>query len=192
MAIYDIEDLSSLDLPWWNLASIRQIDAILAGKPGARVFEWGSGASTLWLARRAAAVTSIEHDALWYTEMQARTKALPHIDLRLVTPDAPDKYDARYRSERLGWRGRSFAGYVREIERTEGLYDLVVIDGRARTACLEAALPRLAPGGYIVFDNSARKRYSRRIATSHLVTRTFRGLTACLPYVDETMLLSHE
>ncbi len=188
-AIYDIDDLNALDLPWWSFSAIRKIDAILAGKPDARVFEWGSGASTLWLSRRAAHITSVEHDEPWYKEMTGRTESLGNVDLRFVAPDPPDSHDARYRSDKPQWRGRSFAAYVRAIEETDTQYDLIVIDGRARAACLEAAQGRLSPGGLIVFDNSGRKRYREAIRRSPYSAQTFRGLTVCLPYPDETTLL---
>jgi hypothetical protein len=67
-----------------------------------------------------------------------------------------------------------------------------VVDGRARGACLEAALAHLAADGIVVFDNSARKRYRRAIENSRLAYREFRGLTACLPYPDSTTLLSRD
>ena len=55
-AIYDLEDLRTLDLPWWTLDAAEKVARYLETRPEARVFEWGSGASTLWLARRAVLV----------------------------------------------------------------------------------------------------------------------------------------
>jgi len=55
-AIYDIDDMVAIDLPWWCLKAVAQVDAFLADGPGARVFEYGSGAGSVWLARRAATV----------------------------------------------------------------------------------------------------------------------------------------
>ena len=65
-AIYDIEDMAALDLPWWTFAAIEETDKFLKSRQDAKVFEYGSGASTIWLARRAAIVVSIEQDEGWH------------------------------------------------------------------------------------------------------------------------------
>jgi len=188
-AIYDIDDLSGLDLPWWTFEAIEKVDRFLKERPNARVFEYGSGASTIWLARRAAEVISVEHDAAWFPEVERRLSGFPHARLRFVAPDATPSADARYASDKPAWRGRTFRDYVHAIDAEEGMFDLIVVDGRARTACLEHARTRLAPGGLIVFDNSHRAPYRRAIAASGMAWERTRGLAACLPYPDETTLM---
>lgn len=191
-AIHDIDDLVALDLPWWSLRAVERVDAFLAARPDARVFEYGSGASTLWLARRASSVVSVEHDTRWAPVVERFVSARPNVDYRVApAPTIPvgSAVDARYTSEKEGWRGRSFEDYVKVIEDVGGVFDLVVVDGRARVACFEAAQRHLAPGGMIVFDNSGRGRYRRAIESAALDRERLRGLTACLPYPDETTLL---
>jgi hypothetical protein len=188
-AIYDIDDLSQLDLPWWTFEAIGKVDRFLKDRPNARVFEYGSGASTIWLARRAAEVISVEHDAAWFPEVEQRLAGFPHAKLRFVAPDATPSADSRYASDKPAWRGRTFRDYVHAIDGEPGQFDLIVVDGRARTACLEHARTRLAPGGLIVFDNSHRAPYRRAIAASGMAWERTRGLAACLPYPDETTLM---
>src|SRR5688572_30062529 len=65
LAIYDVDDLMALDVPWWTFHSAEVVEAHLASRPHAWVFEWGSGASTRWLSARAAQVVAVEHDASW-------------------------------------------------------------------------------------------------------------------------------
>ena len=69
-------------------------------------------------------------------------------------------------------------------------FDLIVVAGRAREACLREAGEHLVPGGLIVFDNVDRQRYldAMAAATDLAVTIT-RGLTPCLPYPTRTALL---
>ena len=43
--------------PWWNYTAVNFVETRL--RAGARVFEYGGGASTLWLLDRAARVTTI-------------------------------------------------------------------------------------------------------------------------------------
>jgi hypothetical protein len=188
-AIYDIDAMVALDLPWWTFEAIERVDSFLATRPNARVFEYGSGASTVWLARRAASVTSIEHDAGWHPVVAAQVASMPGVDLRLVPPDAAAEANPDFGSSKPGWRDKSFRHYVTAIDQMTGMFDLIVIDGRAREACLAHAGSRLAPGGMIVFDNSNRSRYRAAIDASTLKRMETRGLTACLPYPDATTLL---
>ena len=82
-----------------------------------------------------------------------------------------------------------FSRYVEQIDVVGGTFDLVVVDGRAREACLTAALPHLADNGLIVFDNSMRRRYRTAIASAPVTEQEYRGLTPTLPYPDQTSLL---
>jgi hypothetical protein len=189
-AIYDIDGMIALDLPWWTFDAIDEVAAFLAARPKARVFEYGSGASTVWLGRRAAEVFSTEHDASWYPIVSGKLTAMPHVRLRLVPPDAVRDPDPRYGSQKPGWRDRSFRAYVHAIDDVDGVFDLIIVDGRARPACLAHAAARLAPGGMIVFDNSRRGPYREAIAASGMRARNLEGLAACLPYPDSTTLLT--
>lgn len=186
-AIHDVDGLGRLDVPWWTFDSADQVAAHLRGRPGATVFEWGSGASTLWLAARAGSVHSVEHHPGWAAHLSPR---LPeNVTLRVVepvetsTPDVP--------SAKPGHAGLDFADYVAAIDEVTGTFDVVVIDGRAREACLARAVERLSPEGIIVFDNADRRRYGEAIGTvgERLTVTMTRGLTPALPYPTRTALL---
>ena len=186
-AIHDVEGLRRLDVPWWTFDSADQVATWLREHPGARVFEWGSGASTLWLAARAGSVHSVEHHAGWAAQLSPR---LPeNVTLRVVepvvsaTPSVP--------SAKTGHAGLEFADYVAAIDDVAGSFDVIVIDGRAREACLARAVERLSPEGIIVFDNVDRRRYVEAIDAvgDRLVVTMTRGLTPALPYPTRTALL---
>ena len=93
-------------------------------------------------------------------------------------------------SAKEGQAGLDFADYVATIDKVGGTFALIVIDGRAREACLTAALPRLEPGGIIVLDNSRRRRYRQAITAAGVTEHRLRGLTPALPYPDQTSILS--
>lgn len=193
-AIYDIEALIALDVPWWTYDAIKVADNFLSANPGARVFEFGSGASTIWLARRAGSVISVEHDADWCkivrSQLRRRSDLAP-VTMRLVPPDPVPGGEALYRSEKSGARGAEFMAYASAINAEAEQFDLIVIDGRARQACLAHAESRLAPGGMIVFDNSRRSRYRQAISRSKFTRQAYRGLAPSLPYPDETTIMHH-
>jgi len=186
-AIHDVDGLGALDLPWWTFDSADQVAAYLGEHPGARVFEWGSGASTLWLAARAGSVHSVEHHAGWAAQLSPR---LPdNVTLRVVEPVVSAHPSVA--SAKPGHAGLDFADYVAAIDDVDGTFDVVVIDGRAREACLARAVERLSPVGIIVFDNVDRRRYVEAIDTvaDRLTVTMTRGLTPALPYPTRTALL---
>ncbi len=186
--VHDSQALMRLDVPWWTYRAIDVVDTWLQARPRpARAFEYGSGASTGWLARRCAAVDSVEHHEGFAAQMEPALSEFAHVTLHVVPPvrsDAPE-----VSSEKEGCSGQDFADYVATIDIVEGEFDLVVIDGRARTACLDRATPRLAPGALVVFDNSRRRRYREALDRSPLHEVRLAGLTPTLPYPEQTSLL---
>jgi len=186
-AIHDVDALHRLDVPWWTFDSADQVAAWLRAHPGARVFEWGSGASTLWLAARAGSVHSVEHHAVWAEVLAPRLPG--NVELRVV--EAVASSSPVIGSAKPGHAHLDFAAYVAAIDDVFGDFDVVVIDGRAREACLARAVERLAPDGVIVFDNVDRQRYVDAIDTvaDRLRLTMTRGLTPALPYPTRTALL---
>lgn len=188
-AIYDLEEMVRLGVPWWTYAAIDYVDEHLRRHLGARVFEWGSGASTVWLAARADEVTAIEHDEAWAHAMG------PHLTSSARVRAIPPIASARpvIGSRKPGFEGLDFSDYVGAIDVEGGLFDLVVIDGRAREACVRRAFARLAPGGLVVVDNVDRKRYRDAIAELGPSVEVLwtRGRTPSLPYPTRTALLRH-
>ena len=138
-----------LRVPWWPYDAAAWIARELP--PGARVFEYGGGGSTLWLQDHGAVVTVVEHDPVWYEQL---TEALPAGTrvLRRGTDAAgriTSQVDAGF-----------FDSYVAAIdEEPDGSLDLVVVDGRARVDCVRRAMPKVKPGGLLILDDAARDRY---------------------------------
>lgn len=186
--VHDSVGIAELGVPWWTYSSIDAVEAWLrARRRPIRVFEFGSGASTLWLAQRTDEVHTVEHHAGFAARMREEFARHPNISLRHVEAPASDR--PRVPSGKSGSKGFDFADYVTTIDRVGGTFDLIVIDGRAREACLRASIPHLASDGLIVYDNSRRRRYRRAIEESGLTERRLAGLTPTLPYPEQTSLL---
>lgn len=120
-------------LPWYTYPAIEflaQLDF-----SGCRVFEYGTGNSTLFWAQRAREVVSVEHDPQWYDYVRARVPANAAV---IYEPD--------------------LQAYAAAIARVAGGFDVIVVDGPARqltrARAAAAALTRLNPGGLIILDNS--------------------------------------
>jgi predicted O-methyltransferase YrrM len=190
-AIYDVDDLASLDLPWWVYAATERVERFLAERGGsARVFEYGCGASTLWLARRAGEVHSVEHDGGFVAVMAGKLAGQPHVHLRHVPARRVTAGAPATPSGRFGHRDLDFTDYARAVDAVDGAFDLIVVDGRARDACLRQATGRLAGGGLLVFDNSNRRRYQPALLGSSLAMERVRGAPPTLPRHTETALLT--
>lgn len=187
--VHDPLAVAELDVPWWTYRAIDAVDTWLADRPHPiRVFEYGSGASTLWLAKRADEVHTVEHHRAFAETVAPTFAAAGNIDLRVVEPAVAS--DPVVPSAKEGHGGLDFARYVAAIDDLDGAFDLIVIDGRAREACLRRAVHRLAPDGLIVFDNTRRRRYRAAIAAAAVTERRYAGLTPTLPYPEQTSLLT--
>lgn len=172
LAIYDTRAMVRLGLPWWNVAATREVERFLKARLAARVFEYGAGASTAWLAKRAAEVITVEHDQAFIDDF--REMLQPFENARMLERSIADGPDA----------------YVNAIGEAGGQFDIVVIDGRYRADCLRAAISCLKPNGIVLFDDSGRKRYRSAIETSGLSEAHYYGRSFCVPYPDHTSILS--
>jgi hypothetical protein len=188
LSVLDFHDFIILETPWWTLRAGREVKGFLDATPHARALEWGSGASTVWLGSLCESVVSIESDPAWADMVKGSVG--DHVGI--LTPAIPRRtHPSAVRSRRWGFQHLDFTDYVNAVDQVEGKFHLIVIDGRAREACFERALPRLAPGGMILFDNTNRRRY-RRALRSHrdkIVLTRHVGLTPIVLWPTETSVI---
>ena len=193
-SIFDAGDMVKMDMAWWSYPAMRRVEEFLAERPQARIFEYGAGASTVWLAKRAGQVDSVEHDTQWAESVRGMLADAPgsagdNVKLHAVPPTAATA-DTTVRSGRVGHTDLDFADYVSTIEQVGGPFDLIVVDGRARVDAFRRSMDHLADGGVVVFDNIKRKRYWDVIsALPGLRIELLKGGTPTLPYPTTTGLI---
>lgn len=130
-------DKNSAPLPWLTYPAIYFLERKL--KPDMRVFEYGSGNSTLWLSEHLAKVVSCEHNLIWYNTMKKKIPSnVEYIYSELV-------YDGEY---------------SKVVKRYQNNFDIIVIDGRDRVNCIKNSLGALKDNGIFIIDNSERDAYS--------------------------------
>ena len=95
-----------------------------------KIFEYGTGSSTLYWASRAEQVVSVELDEKWYSSLLQK---IPNNVQLIHEPN-----------------GGKYPGIIQE----KGKFDVIVIDGAERYQSAVAASEYLAPGGMIILDNS--------------------------------------
>ena len=190
--IFDAADLVKLDLPWWSFGAIDHLESHLSSLSGkAVVFEWGSGASTAWLAKRAAKVYSLEHDIEWSKTTKKLVSDYKNVKLITVPPDGKmDVLDSQFISKKPGYRGLNFNSYVNAINKIDEKFDLIAIDGRCRSACLKAAISKLKLGGVVLFDDSNLQHYQKALFDSGLIMNRYKGMKSGVPFVPyETLVM---
>jgi hypothetical protein len=120
------------EMPWFTFNIVNYLKRIIANDW--LTLEFGSGMSTIWLAKRVKYLYTIEHDISWY-----------YIISKIIK-----KYDI----SNINYELRSLEDYSNLDKIPDQSVDFVVIDGCDRSKCLLASLNKLRPGGYIYLDNS--------------------------------------
>ena len=183
------------EIPWLPLPAIDVLEAL--DRRGARVFEYGSGGSTLYWLRRGASVVSVEHDERWFAALAPRVRAA---DYRLVLPEAgtasADPADpAAYASSDPASESRTFRAYAQSIDAfPDGTFDIVLVDGRARPSCIVHAAPKVKPHGLLIVDNADREHYFARTkeALREFAMRVVAGATPGSPARTPAALLTRQ
>jgi hypothetical protein len=122
-------DGAGLPVPWITYPALAYLEKIeLSDK---RVFEYGSGNSTLYWHRRAKSITAVENHPRWHKTIKERL---------------PQEIDYMFRSDPRE--------YAAAIHGTKGEFDVIVVDGSYRYDCAVQACPKLAPDGFMIVDNS--------------------------------------
>ena len=166
-------------LPWFTYGAMSYLENHL--NKDSNVFEYGSGGSTLWLAKKVGHITSIEHNPIWYNlvveALHAQNRNNASVILQVPKTTRKDDYTS---AEEQG----SFKEYVESIDSyPDQSFDLVVVDGRCREHCILHAMSKVKRTGIILLDDSYRERYQPmlRLLTSWF-RRDFKGLK---PFASE-------
>ena len=163
--------------PWLPFRAIEWLEENLSR--AMRVFEYGSGGSTLFLADRVGEVISVEHDREWHarTSDAISARGIRNCTYLLRPPERAAKPSVV--STERAYEGMDFADYVASIHAyPDATFDLVSVDGRARNACVLASIPKTKAGGVILLDNSDRAEYRAAIgALAQFERHDFAGIT---------------
>ncbi|MBX3403232.1 MAG: class I SAM-dependent methyltransferase [Phycisphaeraceae bacterium] len=129
--------------------------------PGGRMLEWGAGGSTVWLARNlpeGATLTSIEHDREWFYEVanhlgNGGRGPRDNVRMLLREPTGPLGANATAAED----DPTSLQPFIDGADGER--FDVILVDGYARGACLERARSLLNPGGVVVLHDAQREWY---------------------------------
>jgi hypothetical protein len=151
------------DKPWFMPKAVRFLEKKIANID--RVFEYGSGTSSLWFAEHVTEYVAVENDKEWHEYVSEMLRKKQFINATvLYVPE--NKINSGFDWEN-DWPyfnilqhppGKpEFLNYMSTIDQyPDNYFDYIIIDGRERLGCLVHAISKLHDQGVIIFDDSAR------------------------------------
>jgi predicted O-methyltransferase YrrM len=137
--------------PWMKYREIRLMEDLLSGLRPARALEWGAGYGTAHFSRLMAPAgrwIAVEHDSAWAARVRA--SAPRGVEVHTVPPESEP-----WRAGGGDGTYLDFRAYV-DFPSRFAPFDFILVDGRAREACLRRARDLLAPGGMVVLHDANR------------------------------------
>lgn len=165
-----------LGVPWFAQTAIEFLERHVTREM--HVFEYGAGGSTLFFARRAAAVVSTEDNADWMQRVEQGLAAERVANVRLQFHPFDFQHAENFAA----------SSYLNSLPPDP--LDIIVVDGiedvtPVRPQCFRLAEMRIKPGGIIIVDDSWRYP-ELRTANRAKSWREFRSTGPCRPGVTST------
>jgi hypothetical protein len=169
-------DLGGEPLPWFSYPAILFLESVIQNQW--KVFEYGTGYSTVFWNRKCAKTVSIEHSEYWFDFLRKSTQDFEvHLvkegtnrQRQVITDligsfeamnfELPVSRDQAHNMEH-GLLNIEFADYAAKlIDFPKCFFDVIVVDGMARSLCLFIAADYISESGIIILDNSDRWQYN--------------------------------
>ena len=159
-------DANGEALPWVTYSFIDFIKDRLNKQQ--KVFEYGSGSSTLFYAKRVSKVVSVEHDENWFNK---------------IVSSKPQNADMIFTKLETGGEYSKKAALLGEQ------FDIIIVDGRDRVNCCKESIHALSTHGVLVLDDSERKEYDEArlfLKENGFKELSFSGISPGLFYLKAT------
>lgn len=129
-------DAQGNPIPWLNYAIIDFLNERLHNN--LNMFEYGAGFSTQYFAKRINHITAIEYDGIWVDKVKNLLAEVKNATLLIEAVNE---------------------AYIHAAVKTNTLYDVILVDGRERVACVRSAVSALSASGVLILDDSNRAEY---------------------------------
>lgn len=127
-------------------------------QPHHRIFEFGSGSSTLFFAPKVQKVVALESNKKWREIMQIKLRELGAKNVELILMEDALENPAY----------ENFAkNYVlppkenQKLTESEAKFDFIIVDSLKRFNCAQNSINALKPGGMLILDDSERPNYKK-------------------------------
>ena len=142
LAVRNFQNRNTEELPLLAIGAIQFLDTYLAKTDS--IFEYGSGKSTVWFAKRAGRVISVDDNAYWhdFTIRKLAEANLSNAECFLIGggPRMP-----------LAPVGLSYINKIKEYSNDH--FDFILNDGQGRSYISPLAIDYLKPGGIFCWDD---------------------------------------
>jgi predicted O-methyltransferase YrrM len=169
-------------LPWWSYEAIDWVKKHI--KPQGKIFEWGSGGSTVFLSKYCQQLTSVENNEEWLekTKKKLESKKINNVNLVKKTLNLTNEQQFRE------------CDYFKALSEN---FNFIVIDGEdafgpdlkwsSRETCFERAEDWINSQGFILVDDSWRYPKICKTTKANKVVR-FQSIGPCRKGVTTTDL----
>ena len=130
-------DKNNRPVPWMTYSFIDFIKNRL--NKSLKIFEFGSGNSTLFFADKVNSIVAVEHNKEWFDLIKSKMPENVSILLKVLTEE-----------------------YENSLNRSER-FDIIIIDGERRLECIRNSVNCLSSSGVIILDDSERSEYKSGI-----------------------------
>ena len=131
------------NLPWMTYPFIDFITTQLNSDQ--QIFEFGSGSSTLFFAKRVKKIIAVESNKKWFEAMKIKIAALGIKNIELVLIE-----NAITNSQ--------YENYTKQFSTK---FDFIIIDSLKRFECAKNSFTSLKDNGRLILDDSERKNYQK-------------------------------
>jgi len=124
-------DKNNNPIPWFTYPALEYLKQFDLSKT--RIFEFGSGNTTLYWSKVSKEVFSVEDNPDWFNKINKHLKKNVHLILKT------NKIE-----------------YCEEILKYHHKFDIIVIDGKYRDVCCKNAVKKISRNGIIILDDAER------------------------------------
>ena len=190
------------ELPWITIVAKNYIENYLSkkSKTDMKVFEYGSGGSSLFFLKFAKEVISVEHDKEWFERVNECVNKKNSggwegnlLEAEIINTDSAQldvSNPHHYHSSDSNFINHTFKKYASYISKfPDNYFDIVLVDGRSRPSCLFHSVMKVKKGGLLVLDNADRKYYLAHKTVNprdFILVNSSYGAAVCLNQFTQT------
>jgi len=145
----------SMNRPMMRYREIDLISELIGKLYPKKVLEWGSGYSTLYFPRKLSEEASwlaVEHNEEWFLQINKKNTN-PNVEIVCIKPE-----NSNWQDEHKDGTYSDLKSYI-EYASDKGEFDLIIVDGRARSECVLKARELLNDTGILIFHDANRDWY---------------------------------
>ena len=153
-----------MDVPWMRYREIEMIEDLLKNIRPSNVLEWGAGSGTFYFTNhmpKDGKWLSVEHNKEWAASV-AEKNDKSNVTIICKEPNNepfPDAYYGLVDYKVNDGNYEDFKDYIEYPAEQKVLFDLILIDGRARVDCLNKSKELLSKNGVVMLHDANRPQY---------------------------------